>query len=198
MEPTPISPLFSLHTEPLRTMALTIASAHVAIGPLLSGCYTIIQGINKLQQSYKFMHVTLTSIVLTCSITRVSLDRLDSILKKHPAPIAKFEKELFEGVKVASTAILSMLGDHVSELLDVAAGDILLSAQKTSKKKVLLALYNESDMKELLSKLQEQNALLDTILSFVQRYKAVKRVTRAQADLDTVTNKSSFRTIRTK
>jgi len=179
-------------------MALTIAGAHVAIGPLLSGCYSIIQGINKLQQSYKFMHVTLTSIVLTCSITRVALRRLDSILEKQPDFIANFEKELFEGVKVASTAILCMLENHVSELLDVAAGDVLLEAQKTSKKKVLLALYNESDMEELLSKLKEQNALLDTVLSFVQRYKVVKRGSRSQADLDTVTNKNSFRTTRTK
>lgn len=57
---------------------------------------------------------------------------------------------------------------------------------------MLLALYNESDMKELLSQLKEQNALLNTVSNFVQRYRGVKREITARADLKIVTTKSSF------
>jgi hypothetical protein len=173
-------------------MALEIAGAHVAVGPLLSGCYSIVQGISKLHQSYKFMPLTLTSIVSTCNITKAALSRLDSLLGKHNHTIASFDEELFEGIKIASTVILSLLENHVADLVDVAANDVSLKAQKTSKKNKFLALYNESDMEELLSLLKEQNALMITVTGFVQRYQSVKRETMPRANPAMVISKSSF------
>lgn len=109
-------------------MALVIAGAHVAVGPLLSTIYSIVQGISTLHQSYKFMHLTLSSISSTCGVTRASLGRLDSVLGKHYNTTASFDEELFEGIKIAATMILSLLENYVADLLDAAANDVPLRA----------------------------------------------------------------------
>jgi hypothetical protein len=154
-------------------MALTIAGAHVAVGPLLSGCYSIVKGISQLHQSYKFMPLTLSRIVLTCNTTSTTLKQVNLTLADYCKLPTDFYQELldqFDGIKIGCTMTLSLLDTHVSELLDVGVSDIPLKAQNTSRTDKLKALYNESDMKELFGQLKDYNALLDTILNHLQRY----------------------------
>ncbi|CAD0097344.1 unnamed protein product [Aureobasidium mustum] len=149
-------------------MALTIAGTHLALGPLLSGCYSIVKGINQLRQSYNFMPLTLTSIVLTCNTTSSTLNKVDSTLAEYSGTARDLTQELFEqfdGIKIGCTMTLSLLERHVSDLLDTASSEMPLKAQKASRTDNLKALYNESDMKELFGQLKDYNALLNTILN---------------------------------
>jgi hypothetical protein len=173
-------------------MALTIAGAQVAIGPLLSGCYSIVKGITQLHQSYKFMPLTLSSIVGTCNMTRVILNRLESVLvkRRHDAFKSSDEElfEQFDGIKMGCALTLSILEENVKKLIGVVSSDVPLQAQKTSMKDKLKALYNESDMKEILGQLKEHNTLLTTMLSLIQRYLCEKWLLKAHADSRPATN----------
>jgi hypothetical protein len=154
-------------------MALTIAGAHVAVGPLLSGCYNIVKGINKLHQSYKFMPLTLSSIVMTCNTTSSTLNQVNLTLANRSGSLKEPYQELFDqfdGIKIGCTMTLSLLEKHVSDLLETGNSDVPLKAQMTSKTDKLKALYNESDMRELYGQLKDYNALLNTILNHLQRY----------------------------
>jgi hypothetical protein len=116
-------------------MALRSAGAHVAVGPLLSGCYNIVKGINQLHQSYKFMPLSLSSIVLTCNITSSTLKQVNFTLANYPGTLMDFHQELldqFEGIKIGCTMTLSLLDNHVSDLLTTAGSVIPLKAQMTS------------------------------------------------------------------
>ncbi|KAH0337686.1 hypothetical protein KCU81_g7952, partial [Aureobasidium melanogenum] len=146
-------------------MAETIAGMHLALGPILSGCYSIVKGINQLRQSYNFMPLTLMSIVLTCNTTSSTLSQVDFTLTEYSG-IAKDQfYEQFDGLKIACTIILSLLEKHVSDLLDTAASEMPLKAQKTSRKDKLKALYNEYEMERLFAQLKDHNALLNTMLN---------------------------------
>lgn len=173
MDPAPTFPVFRFLIRPSFAMALTLAGAHVAVGPLLSGCYNIVKGINKLHQSYKFMPLTLSSIVMTCNTTSSTLKQVNSTLENHPGALREPYQELFEqfdGIKIGCTMTLSLLEKHVADMLDIGDSDVPLKAQMTSKTDKLKALYNESDMKELFGQLKDYNALLNTILNHLQRY----------------------------
>jgi hypothetical protein len=151
---------------------MEIAGIHLAIGPLLSGCCKIITTINDLHQSYKFMPMTLATIVSTCNVTKITLCQLDSHFVEDVDTIKNVNQDLleqFDGIKIGCTMTLSLLEKHVTALLDVDSSDIPLKAQQTSKKGKWKALYNESDMKELLGQLKDNNALLNTILNILQR-----------------------------
>lgn len=151
---------------------MEIAGVHLAIGPLLSGCFQIVTTINKLHQSYKFMPMTLASIVATCNMTRITLDRVDSNLVMSLDITKKVNRELleqFDGIKIGCTMTLSLLEKHVTDLLEVGSSAVPLKAQQTSRKHKLKSLYNESDMKELLGQMKDHNALLNTILNVLQR-----------------------------
>jgi hypothetical protein len=154
-------------------MALTIAGVQVAVPALVTMCYSVVKGINQLYSSYKFIRLTLTGIVATCNMTRISLSRLDSTLKKNHGLNGNFDDgflEEFDLIKMGCTMTLSSLGHYVKKLLDAVASDVPLKAQKTSNKDMLKALYNEADMKALLAQLEGYNSHLDTITGFVQRY----------------------------
>jgi hypothetical protein len=153
-------------------MAITIVGAHVAIGPLLSGCYTIVKGINELHQSWKFMPMTLSSMVLTCNTTSSTLNQVDLILANYSGPLERSYGELFDqfdGIKLGCAVTLSLLEKHVSDLLVVGNSDVPLRAQKTSVTDKLKALYNESDMKQLFKQLNVYITLLNTIQNHLQR-----------------------------
>jgi hypothetical protein len=154
-------------------MALTIAGAQVAVGPLLNACYSIVQGINKLHQSYKFMPMTLSLIEFTCKSTSATLKKVDQTFVNSAGLLTDSSRELsdqFDGIKIACTMTLSLLQTHVSDLQDIAASDIPIKAQNSSATVKLKALYNESDMKELFGQLKDYNERLDTILIHLQRY----------------------------
>jgi hypothetical protein len=157
-------------------MALEIAGVHVAVatvGTLASTCYSVVKGINQLRRSYKFMPLTLSSIVLTCNTTRSTLKQVNLTLANLSGTLKDFHLELLEqydGIKIGCIMTLSLLEKHVSDLLDVGDSNIPLKAQKTSRTDKLKALYNESDMKELFGQLKDHNAMLVTILNHLQRY----------------------------
>jgi hypothetical protein len=154
-------------------MALTIAGAHVAIGPLLHTCYSVVKGINQLHQSYEFMPLTLSSIIMTCNTTRLTLKQVDSALADDSGNSEDLHEGLldqFDGIQIGCTMTLSLLEKHVAELLNVANRDIPLEAQKIPWTAKLKAVYNESDMKELFGQLKDYNALLNTIRNHLQRY----------------------------
>ncbi|KEQ74143.1 hypothetical protein M436DRAFT_81541 [Aureobasidium namibiae CBS 147.97] len=153
-------------------MALTVAGAHVAVGPLLSGCYSIVKGINQLHQSYKFIPLTLSSIATTCNMTSSTLEQVESTLKDYTGAWGNLYQNLleqFDGIQIGCTMTLSLLETHVSDLLNIAASDVPSMAQKTARIDKLKALYNESDMKELFGQFKDYNALLNTVLHHLQR-----------------------------
>ncbi|THY22533.1 tricorn protease domain 2-containing protein [Aureobasidium pullulans] len=153
-------------------IVVELAGIHLAIGPLLSGCYKIVTTVNQLHQSYKFLPMTLANIVTTCNLTRITLGQLDSALAKDFDIVKEFNKELveqFDGIKIGCTITLSLLEKHVTQLLNVASSEVPLKAQHTSRTDKWKALYNESDMKELLGQLKDNNTLLNTILNVLQR-----------------------------
>lgn len=154
-------------------MAFEFAGAHIAIGSILSGCYSIVKGITQLRQSYKFMPLTLTNIALTCNATTSTLKVVDSILNAKSGTIGDSYQALldqFDGLKTACFLILSVLEQYVSDLLDGANSDIPLKAQKTSRRKKWEALYNESEMTQLFGLLQNYNNLLTNLLSCLEKY----------------------------
>ncbi|KEQ79671.1 tricorn protease domain 2-containing protein [Aureobasidium pullulans EXF-150] len=151
---------------------MELAGIHLAIGPLLSGCYKIVTTVNQLHQSYKFLPMTLASIVATCNMTKITLGQLDSALAKDFDIVKDANKELveqFDGIKIGCTITISLLEKHVTQLLHVASSEVPLKAQHTSRTGKWKALYNESDMKELLGQLKDNNTLLNTILNVLQR-----------------------------
>jgi hypothetical protein len=153
-------------------MAVTIAGAHVAIGPLLSGCYSIVKGINELHHSYKFMPMTLSSMVLTCNTTSSTLNQVNLTLANYHGTLEDSYGELFDqfdGIKLGCAVTLSLLEKYVSDLLSIRNSDVPLRAQKTSVTDKLKALYNESDMKELFKQLNVYITLLNTIQNHLQR-----------------------------
>lgn len=151
-------------------MAETMAGMHLALGLLLSGCYSIVKGINQLRQSYNFMTLTLTSIVSTCNANSSVLDQVDSTLAEY-AGIGRDELcEQFDGIKIGCIMTLSLLEKHVTHPIDTAGSEMPLKAQKASRTDKLKAFYNESDMKELFGQLKDYNALLNTILNQLLRY----------------------------
>ncbi|TIA37967.1 tricorn protease domain 2-containing protein [Aureobasidium pullulans] len=150
---------------------MELAGIHLAIGPLLSGCYKIVTTVNQLHQSYKFLPMTLASIVATCNMTKITLGQLDSALAKDFDIVKDANKELveqFDGIKIGCTITISLLEKHVTQLLHVASSEVPLKAQHTSRTGKWKALYNESDMKELLGQLKDNNTLLNTILNVLQ------------------------------
>jgi hypothetical protein len=145
-------------------MALTMAGIHVAIGPLVSGCYNIIKSISQLEQSYKFMPLTLASIKVTCRMTRSTLRRIDSILTEFPETLNDFSQDFFDELDTIKTEcgkIISLLENHLSDLLEVDVSDIPLTTQNASRLDKLKALYNESDMEKLVGQLRYYNADLN-------------------------------------
>ncbi|THX91758.1 hypothetical protein D6D02_10549, partial [Aureobasidium pullulans] len=105
---------------------MEIAGMNLAIGPLLSGCYNIITTINQLDQSYNFMPITLSSIAVTCRMTRLTLKELDKILVDVLDNANHFHSELLEeydGIKIGCTMTLSLLEKHVTHLLHFDSSD---------------------------------------------------------------------------
>lgn len=154
-------------------MAVTIAGGHVAVATLLSGCYSIVKGVNQLRQSYTFMPLTLSSIVLTCNTTSSTLNQVDLTLRNCTGTRPDLHQDLldqFHAIMIGCTMTLSLLETHVSHLLDVADSHVPLKAQKASKMDKLKALYNEADMKELFRQLNVYITLLNTIQNYLQRY----------------------------
>jgi len=143
-----------------------------ALGSLLSACYSVVQGINTLRQKYKFMAVTLISILNTCNGTRLVLGQVDKIFASNSSAtqhLFKQHREIFEGIKIGCAMTLSLLETHVQILLDVAGSDGPLAAQNLGKLERIKALYNESDMRVLHEQLKDQNATLNQILTVLQR-----------------------------
>ncbi|CAD0096515.1 unnamed protein product [Aureobasidium vineae] len=131
------------------------------------------------------MPMTLTSIVANCNIIRFTLNQVDSALAKNFQPTGDWYEELVEqsdGIKIGCTGTLSMLENHVTDLLNVAGLDVSLKVQKVSRVDKSKALYNESEMKELFEQLKNYITLLNTILSNMQR--PVGLVQRVTTDTD--------------
>ncbi|THZ96885.1 tricorn protease domain 2-containing protein [Aureobasidium pullulans] len=150
---------------------MEIAGMNLAIGPLLSGCYNIITTINQLDQSYNLMPITLSSIAVTCRMTRLTLKELDKILVDVLDNANHFHSELLEeydGIKIGCTMTLSLLEKHVTHLRHFNSSDVYLQAQHISTWGKLKAVYNESELKELLGQLKDNNALLNTVLNLLQ------------------------------
>lgn len=159
-----------LHTW---TMADTIASMHVALGPLLSACHSIVKGTKQLRQSYNFMPLTLMSIGLTSNITSSTLNQVDLALAKYSRKVEDFPLELLEQsdvIKIGCIMTVSLLQRHVEDLLDTASSAMPLKAQKASRIDKLKLLDNRSDIEELFGKLKDYNALSKAILNQLQRY----------------------------
>jgi hypothetical protein len=161
--------------RPSSTMAVEIAGVHVAIatvGTLASMCYSAVQGITKLHQSYKSMPLTLASIVLTCNTTSASLNQVDLTLAESLGAPGDLRQELvgrFDAIKLGCSIVLSLLHTHVSDLLDLGNSEVLLKAQKTKVTKKLIAMYNESDMTVLFRQLNVYVTLLSAIQNQLQR-----------------------------
>ncbi|THZ06698.1 tricorn protease domain 2-containing protein [Aureobasidium pullulans] len=171
---------------------MELAGIHLAIGPLLSGCYKIVTTVNQLHQSYKFLPMTLANIVSACNLTRIALGQLDSALAKDFDIVKEINKELveqFDGIKIGCTITLSLLEKHVIQLLNVASSEVPLKAQHTSRTGKWKALYNESDMKELLGQLKDNDTLLNTILNVLQRYNDDSSKAKTITNTDLVTSK---------
>ncbi|OBW67174.1 MAG: Uncharacterized protein AUREO_027510 [Aureobasidium pullulans] len=161
----------SFATSCVHQTVMELAGIHLAIGPLLSGCYKIVTTVNQLHQSYKFLPMTLASIVATCNMTKITLGQLDSALAKDFDIVKEANKELveqFDGIEIGCTITISLLEKHVTQLLHVASSEVPLKAQHTSRTGKWKALYNEPDMKELLGQLKDNNTLLNTILNVLQ------------------------------
>lgn len=152
---------------------MEIGALHLALGPLLSCCYSAIKNINELHHGYKFAPITLASIATACGVTRVALGQVQSLHDARSDAERSLPPDFYEQldvVRMGCSMTLSQLEGYVKNLLNVNADEMFLVAQNASRLERIKALYNESDMKELLGQLRDHSSLLQVLINVMQRY----------------------------
>ena len=132
------------------------------------------------------MPITLISIVNTCNGTRLALDQVHNMFLvnyRASSQSIKQYRELFEGIQVGCAMTLSLLETHVQMLLDMAGSDVPLMAQKLGRLERMKALYNESDIRILHEQLKDQNAMLNQIMTVLQKLVESKLQGREYANM---------------
>lgn len=136
-------------------------------------CIKVAKQLNDVRVKYKSTDCTLLALSSECFVLHAALGRVQSIRLSHPGKLSRIQQgtqlaDDFDSALTACTLTLSALSFNLDKMGSVPKGGG--DSSKVNWKGKALYLWNETEMKDILSQLRGQQSALQLLLLALNLY----------------------------